>query len=345
MGAKRQEVDPWLTAEADFPSRGTSRDRLRFALNYAVLAPSGHNTQPWRFRLGERHVDLLTDRARALPVVDPADRELVISCGAALLHLRLALRRFGIEPRVSTSPDPADHDLLARVEVGGAVEPTANDRALFAAIPRRRTTRRSFNEARLPDEGARRAWAEAARVEGARLTFVADVERRHALTDLIAEGDRAQFADPAFRDELARWIHRRRTGDGLSATGFGMPDLLAPVGAFVVRTFNLGGGVAAKDREVALHTSLFGVLSTAADTPSEWLACGQALARVLLGVTAAGATAAFVNQPMEVAALRPRLAQVAGTAPEVPQLLLRIGFGPEVPPSARRPVEAVLVPG
>ena len=178
-----------------------------------------------------------------------------------------------------------------------------------------------------------------------RLTLVADEERRRALADLIAEGDRAQFADPAFRAELARWIHRRRTGDGLSATGFGMPDLLAPVGAFVIRTFDLGGGAAAKDRDIALRTPLFGVLSTAADAPPEWLACGQALARVLLAATAAGTTAAFVNQPVEVPALRPRLARVVGIAPELPQLLLRFGFGPEVPPSARRPVAAVLVDG
>src|SRR3712207_9052562 len=97
MGAERQEVDPWLTREADFPSGGAPRDRLRFVLNYAVLAPSGHNTQPWRFRLGERHVDLLADRTSSLPVVDPEDRALVLSC-------RSEERRVGKECRSRWSP-------------------------------------------------------------------------------------------------------------------------------------------------------------------------------------------------------------------------------------------------
>jgi hypothetical protein len=108
-----------------------------------------------------------------------------------------------------------------------------------------------------------------------------------------------------------------------------------------VRAWATCAGSAAKDRDIALHTPLFGVLSAAADASPERLACGQALARVLLGVTAAGGTAAFVDQPVEVGTLYLRLAQAVGTVPEVPQLLLRMGYGPEVPPSAPRPLEVV----
>ena len=81
-------------SDAPFPARGSIRDKLRFALEYAVLAPSSHNSQPWHFVLQDDSVLVCADRTRALPVVDPFDRELVISCGAALFNLRVALNHF-----------------------------------------------------------------------------------------------------------------------------------------------------------------------------------------------------------------------------------------------------------
>src|SRR5215469_16093227 len=109
---------PWDVREADFPSTGPPAEQLRFLLQYAVLAPSGHNSQPWMFKIDEDTVELYADRSRALPVVDPDDRELTISCGAALLNLRVALRHFGYAGEVIPFPDPDDPDLLARVHLG-----------------------------------------------------------------------------------------------------------------------------------------------------------------------------------------------------------------------------------
>ena len=99
----------------EFPLTGTPLEKLKAVARYALLAPSGHNSQPWLFRPGDDYLDLLADRSRALPVVDPEDRELVMSCGCALLNLRVALEHFGYRCLVEILPDPADPDLLARI--------------------------------------------------------------------------------------------------------------------------------------------------------------------------------------------------------------------------------------
>jgi len=85
--------------------------QLRFALQYAALAPSNHNAQPWRFLVNGDAVQILADRTRALPVVDPFDRELLISCGAALFNLRVALSQFGLA--YSTAQDNRESWLAA----------------------------------------------------------------------------------------------------------------------------------------------------------------------------------------------------------------------------------------
>src|SRR5215470_2361610 len=92
--------NPRMVSEGNFPTSGTPAEQLCFLLNYAVLAPSEYNTQPWLFKVSERTVELYADRARRLPIVDPEDRELTISCGAALFNLRVALRHFGYADEV-----------------------------------------------------------------------------------------------------------------------------------------------------------------------------------------------------------------------------------------------------
>lgn len=84
----------WSIDPGYYPERGGDAAKLRFLPHYAILAPSGHNTQPWRFRIEDDWVDLIADRERRLPVVDPHDRELMNSCGATLTLLRTAMRRF-----------------------------------------------------------------------------------------------------------------------------------------------------------------------------------------------------------------------------------------------------------
>jgi hypothetical protein len=332
------------TKKPPFPANGSEADKLRFLLGYAILAPSGHNTQPWLFRIGDDAVELYADRRRALPVVDPEDRELTISCGAALDHLAVAARYFGRAPVIEPLPDESEPDLLARFRLGDALTPGDEDRALFEAIPERRTTRHAFEDRSLPQPLQERC-RQLAREQGAGLTLVADDATKSEIADLVAEGDRTQFADAGFRRELASWVHSRRSEsrDGMSGEAFGMPDVLSPVGALVIRTFDIGNGVAAGDaKKIMAGSPLLAILSTPEDDASQWLHAGRALSRVLLRLAADGATAAYLNQPLETPQLRPLLQDVMGSD-HAPQLLLRFGYGPKVKASARRPLNEVLI--
>ncbi|NOJ27045.1 MAG: hypothetical protein DA330_03425, partial [Nitrososphaera sp.] len=123
------QLQAWNISEKDFPSKGSTADKLRFMLNYAVLAPSGHNTQPWLFKIIDDGVEIYADRSRALPVVDPDDRELIISCGAALSYLQLAMRHFGYADKTAILPE--NGDLIARVTIAGRNDPQ-QDNNLFS---------------------------------------------------------------------------------------------------------------------------------------------------------------------------------------------------------------------
>jgi len=309
--------------------------QLHALVQAATLAPSSHNTQPWLFRLAGTMIELLADRTRALPVNDPDDRELTISCGCALFNLRVAAAAAGLQAKVEPWPDPAESDLLARVHLA----PTSSQQAeagLQAAMSERRTYRERFAATAVAPV-ALRSLADAVESEAASLAVLDTAEQRLGAATLVAEGDAMLWANPAWRRELAAWMHPRRRGDGLT-----LPALAIPVAQMVVRTFDMGHGVAAKDRQLADGSPVLAVLFTTGDMPHDWLAVGQALQRLLLEGVQLGLQASYLNQPVQVAALRPKLQQLTGR-PGYAQLLLRIGTPTQVKPAApRRPLAEVL---
>jgi len=334
-------LDPWEVAEADFPVDSKSADKLRFLLNYAVMAPSGHNTQPWRFKLTRDTIELYADRSKALPVVDPAQRELIMSCGAALFNLRLAMRYFGYKGQIEEFPGQ-DGDLLARVRLGETHSPTVTDKRLFDAMPQRRTNRGVFDDTPLP-EALVQELQMAATQEGTWLAVVEREEVRSAIAYMIAEGDRLQWADEHYRRELAAWTHPNRSlrRDGIPAYAQGASELASSAGPLVIRTFDLGKGQAEQSFNLAMNALTLVVLGTHGDSAADWLAAGQALEHILLRARSAGVWASFMNQPIQVAAQRPHIVPLL-EAVGYPHTILRLGYGQAVRPTPRLMVEDVL---
>lgn len=336
-------ASPWSIDAADFPATGTLAERLAFAVGYAVLAPSVHNTQPWRFRVRGGAVELRADRTRALVDLDPCERELVISCGAALFHLRLALRRFGLRDAATVFPDAGDPELVAAVRIAGEHEASTEERRLFDAIPRRHTHRGDFAARAVPAEVVAALHA-AAQAEGAWLTRVEERATRTAIAGLTRLGDEVQFADPGFRAELAAWIRPNAAGtpDGMPGYAFGIEDVVSPFNREAPAGVGLGAVWGARSRQTVENAPVLAVLGTDHNDRPGWVAAGQALARVLLEARAAGVYASFLNQPCEVPLLRLSLGTLLKTD-GWPQMLLRLGYPLGDPrPTPRRAAEEVL---
>jgi hypothetical protein len=333
----------WSVDPRQFDKHASIEEKLRFALRYAVLAPSNHNTQPWHFIVDGDCLTVCADRTRALPVVDPFDRELIISCGAALFNLRVALSRFGLAYAITPFPAPADVDVLAHLRIVPEGHCDNSLIPLFDAIQQRVTTRETFVDEPTPPEFQRRL-LEAGAAEGCDIVCVESAAGRENLAALIGEADQTQFKDPRFRRELASWVHPGRNQDGMPALSAGMRgllDLAVPLVSSVIRTFDLGGGMAAAHHALAIGSPLLLCIATGTDDAPAWFAAGQALERVLLAVAAAGMTASYLNQPIESTPLRERLRAVLDLD-GMPQLLIRVGRGAQAPHSPRRPLADVM---
>lgn len=338
MGKRKTESSDTESASID--------TKIQHILGYGIEAPSGHNTQPWRFKILPSKVEVYADRTRCLPVVDPYDRELAISCGAAIGFIEVAARAFCLNTTVTYLNTSQDTDLLAEVKFSQGEAATPEELTLFEVIPNRRTNRSAFRMQAVP-EGVLRRCRELSDQFGTDLTIIEKKSDREDVAKLVSEGDKIQFEDPHFRRELAAWIHSTRsaTHDGMSGAGFGLPDVLSPLGSLIIRTFDMGNGIAANDAQKIISASpvLF-VFGSESDTSEAWLNTGRALAHVLLYLTVQGVSNSYLNQPIEIEALRSELQTTTDMA-GFPQLLLRIGYtDTQPPPSVRRELGEVLVP-
>jgi nitroreductase len=315
---------------------------LRSFVHWALLAPSTMNTQPWQFRTEDGVLELHADRTRALAVVDPCDRELTMACGAAFYNLVLACRHFGYEAVVERFPDPHRADLLATLRLGPRRDPTGEENRLYASITRRRTNGFPFDE-RPVEESVLHSLARCTQAEHAWCHLVPDFTTKHRLAELVAEADRVQFHDKRYRRELAAWIHPNRSQlrDGLPGFERGTGALRSLLEPFIIRHFDVGASEARRDRALAELAPALAVIGTSDDRPINWFRAGEALEHALLVATSAGLSASFLNQPLRCDELRPKVARLLHEK-GFPQAIVRLGHGPEVPPTPRRTVEEVM---
>jgi hypothetical protein len=307
---------------------------IRRAIDLASAAPSVLNSQPWRFEATPTRIGLYADRARQLRVTDPAGRQMIISCGAALLNLRLAVATISRLPVVRLHAGaPRDH--LADVTFGEVRAPTVAERQLADAIPDRRTNRRPFTPEKPPVEACNEM-AAAARAEGARLVLLGPAEAERVLR-VVHEADAQQRADTAVRAEITRWTANRADDEGIAPQSLGPVDLDEHP---VVRDFALGVPVAGRRASRFDAVPTIALLVTELDDVADWLLAGQALQRTLLTATTYGLASSFLNQPLEVGDLRPLV-----NPPDEPgftQMILRLGYAPEAPATPRRTPRDIL---
>lgn len=308
-------------------------ETMRAVLTLATQAPSMHNTQPWRWRVGPDNLSLFADPSRHLRHADPDRRGLLVSCGATLHHCTVALAAMGWHSRLERLPDPADPHHLASFTVG-AQPPGELDVTLAGAIGRRRTDRRTYSSWPVPWGNIALMGARAARAG----VMLRQIEPSPRLNALITDAAEAHAYDQDYLAELTAWSGRRGSVAGIPARNIPAPQPGAPLAA---RVFP-GEGLPQPDARPADDNGVVLVLGTEQDDDLARLRAGEVTSLVLLSATAMGLASCPITEPLEIPETREAVRSDVFGGSGYPQMLMRFGWAPvnaePLPPTPRRPL-------
>ncbi|MEV0032540.1 hypothetical protein [Nocardia sp. NPDC050793] len=312
---------------------------LLAALQLATRAPSVHNTQPWRWEFDGTRLDLYRDSDRLLTAADPHGRQLVISCGAILHHLRTALAARGWHTDTQRIPEPARPDLLATITFRAWPDPPAGVLTRAQAIENRHTDR-------LPMAPPPRLTE---LVHTARMLVsphdveldVLDDSARPLLAAASEHADANRRYDMDYQSELHWWTGHSGTKEGVPSTALASDAEAAHVP--IARKFP---SAPHSDRRADLDDqAALLVLSSPGHTAADWLHVGEALSAVLLECTSTGLATCALTHITELPAARESIHSVL-TRAGIPQVIIRVGAAPAEdtppPPTPRRPVTEIL---
>lgn len=316
-----------------------SPPEIKELVRYATLAASSHNTQPWIFKLEPKRIRILPDFSRRCPAVDPDDHHLFASLGCATENLLLAAQVSGLKGHyhfdaVTTSVQIDFED----------AEPRSSN--LFDAITLRQCSRSVYDGVQLTNEELQ-SLRDIAHGDGVSVLLLTSDEQKELVIDFVARGNEAQFCDPAWSQELKSWIRFSgkeavRSGDGLYGPVMGNPDVPRWLGLLAMKATFSAKNQNRKDRKHIRSSSAIAVIYSDMDDIAHWIEAGRCYQRLALQAASLGLRTAFINQPVEVATLRPEFARSIGIGNRRSDFIVRIGRGPEMPRSLRRPISEVV---
>lgn len=329
----RASSEAWDIQESDFPANGSSEEKLTFLLRYAILAPSSHNTQPWRFNVNDSEIKVFADKNRWLSVADADQRELYISVGCALENLLVAAEHFGYGFNVTYFPENGDEVALVMLNPD-SFRSVRQDPRLFQSILTRHTNRMPY-KSKKDLEGALLMLRNYSTEQGLQLYLTADPKIKNAFRDLVVDADQIQYSDVDYRSELGHWI-----GQGV----MGPTGVNAIIAQLAVVLLDVGKDQTKKDADLVNNTQFLGFVISKENDRESQVRSGQTFERIWLGATALDISIHPMSQALEVPGEKEELTKLIVGSGLYPQQAFRLGYAePLKEHTPRRPLEDFLV--
>lgn len=310
----------------------------------AARAPSGHNTQPWKFEVSQSQIVIHPDLTRRLKVVDGDDHALYISLGCALENLILSAKAHQLIPKVTMNFENGGDEIIV------ALMKSQNEQKdeLYDFIQSRQCTKREY-DAKQVSELLLNQLSEQARNEDVEIIYITDKNKIKELEPFIIEGSNLQFNNNEFVNELVSWIRfsKRKAeekGDGVWCASMGMPATGRSIGSVIMKHLVSAKSEAKRWKNLIEKSAGFALFVVKENSKEDWVRLGQSFQRFGLKATQLGLKHAHLNMPCEEISVRQKLMQYFKIDKgKQPLLLIRFGYAEAMPYSFRRPLDKILI--
>ncbi len=311
-------------------------------IKYAAKAPSGHNTQPWKFKPGESSVTIVPDFERALPVADTDNHELYISIGCALENLKIAATALGYKTAVNLHHTGAKTSVEVQLTEGTGKK----SNPLFNCIEKRQVRRNLYNDQPIAEETIK-AVKEICSEDSIGTYFFTTPDEREFLTPFLLEAVSLQTGNRQFIKELVHWTRFSekeafKYGDGIWSKTLNLPNTGRLLGSFLFKRVITVGSEIKRWKKIISHTPCFILFTVDKNEPEGWIKLGEVFQRAALTATNLGLSHSHANMPCEEVSVRNKMSQQLYLLNKTPLLLIRVGYSQPMPYSFRRHLNEVI---
>ncbi|TSC78753.1 MAG: nitroreductase [Parcubacteria group bacterium Gr01-1014_33] len=336
----KNNYQAWNIDIQEFNRQKSDRDRLRFLIKFAILAPSSHNSQPWDFKIINNALFLLRNPARFLPVSDPLNRHVYIALGCAIENFSIAADYFGFPTDIEYFPDEFP-DATAKISLVPLPRQSSLHDHLIFSIPERRSNRNPYDN-ELPRNGIIDHFKKYSSHD-IYVDFVSDHAKKIAIAEYLIRFREKEFENKEFRKEMAAYKKTNFTASPIGMPGFtmGFGNFLSLIAPFLIKYINVIRFIRTKEISLLVdHTPVFGFIGSQGDSKKEWLSVGRILEHILLEAERDGLQTSINALPFEVVELQ----QIMGISHR-PQIFFRLGYTKSIPfHSPRLRVEDITIP-
>src|SRR3989344_7365719 len=340
----RENYRRWDVDIGVFPKEGNNGGQLKFILQFAVLAPSGHNSQPWEFSVSDDFIEVWANEERSLAQSDPDRRQLLIAIGCAIENILIAADYYGLESTVHYLPRGHQKNLIAVMNFQNRGTTKSHDKNhLIFSIPHRLTNRGKYKQ----DAPPRHFLEELRKFSGNdfEVAVITEKEKRHKIADVACAAQIEVMEFDSFREELSHYIKHNFTKSKTGMPGFtlGLPAPISLIASHLIKRINMSKKSAKQDEKLLKEfTPAFVVISSAHDNPINRIKAGQIFERIWLLATREQLSCAPLAAPVQVGDYYKNVQEILGTKSR-PLGFFRLGHSDKIPRhSPRFSVEEVL---
>lgn len=320
MGANYQA---WDIKIDDFFKQTNDADRLRFLLNFAILAPSSHNSQPWKFEISDNKILISLEPSRLLPVGDANNRQAIISLGCAAQNILIAADYYGYNAQVNFI---GEETLIAEITFDESGTKEDDPGHLIFSILKRVTNRNKYEDRPMPAELVE--YMKSLETSNLKIDIITDQETKNKLADITLEAGIAAMDSPAFRLELSHHVKNNWTASpfGMPCFGLGIPTIISFFAPLMIRKMNMNKLNRKRDEALLKNdTPSFLIISTKNDETIDWFNTGLAFQKIVLLSTRLGVSISPWAAPIQIGKFYKRLQDILWIDTR-PQLFFRMGY-------------------
>jgi hypothetical protein len=299
---------------------------LQDLLGFAVLAPSSHNSQPWKFIAQGQEITIRPNFERELSASDVNHRQLYISLGCALENLLVAADYYNFDATVTYN----DNGVTIFFQKQSTLQKHGENHLIFA-IPRRHTNRNAYRD-QIPDQQFLNRAKSHSR-DDICIDFVLKQEEKDKIADIVNEALIFAMDDKKFRRELSQYVKANTTASpiGMPGFGFGAPTPISLLAPTLLRYLNVNKMTKKKDEELLKNqTPVFGIISTQQDDHASWMQAGQLYERVALEAEQQNMKTQPLAAVIQMGDFYRKLQDILQVASR-PQFFFRLGYTDSIP--------------